>query len=62
MLSLVINSVALVAFGLFGPVAWPAVLVVAVTSLLGGFLAARALPRRIPSRSLRVARRGRTAW
>jgi uncharacterized membrane protein YfcA len=53
LLSLVINSVALVAFGLFGPVAWSAVAVVAVASLLGGFLGAKAASR-IPSQVLRV--------
>lgn len=52
--SLVINTVALVAFGLFGPVAWEAVLVIAVASLLGGFLGAK-LASRIPSNLLRGA-------
>ena len=52
--SLIINAVALVAFGLFGPVAWEAVLVIAVTSLAGGFLGAR-LASRIPSPLLRAA-------
>jgi len=37
-LSIVINSVALVAFSLFGPVAWTAVAVMAVASLAGGRL------------------------
>jgi uncharacterized membrane protein YfcA len=53
-LSLVINAVALVAFGVFGPVAWEAVLVVATTSLAGGYLGAR-VARRIPSAVLRAA-------
>jgi uncharacterized membrane protein YfcA len=53
-LSLIINTVALVAFGLFGPVAWSAVLVVALASLVGGFGGAR-LARRIPAGALRVA-------
>ncbi|TQN43885.1 hypothetical protein FHU33_3356 [Blastococcus colisei] len=53
LLSLVINTVALIAFGIFGPVAWEAVLVVAVTSLVGGYLGAR-LARRIPSMLLRI--------
>ena len=53
-LSLVINAVALVAFGLFGPVAWEAVLVIAAASLAGGFLGAR-VARRIPSAVLRAA-------
>jgi uncharacterized membrane protein YfcA len=52
-LSLVINAVALVAFGVFGPVAWEAVLVVATTSLAGGYLGAR-VARRIPSAVLRA--------
>ena len=51
--SLVINTVALVAFGLFGPVAWEAVLVIAVTALAGGFLGAR-IASRIPSTLLRT--------
>ncbi len=54
LLSLVINAVALVAFGIFGPVAWEAVLVVAVASLTGGYLGAR-VARRIPSVVLRTA-------
>ncbi len=53
-LSLVINAVALVAFGVFGPVAWEAVLVVATTSLAGGYLGAR-VARRISSARLRAA-------
>jgi uncharacterized membrane protein YfcA len=52
-LSLVINAVALVAFGVFGPVAWEAVLVIAATSLTGGYLGAR-VARRIPSVLLRA--------
>ena len=51
--SLIINTVALVAFGLFGPVAWEAVLVIAVTALAGGFLGAK-LASRIPSALLRA--------
>ncbi len=51
--SLVINTVALVAFGLFGPVAWEAVLVIAVTALAGGFLGAK-IASRIPSSLLRA--------
>jgi uncharacterized membrane protein YfcA len=39
-LSLVINSVALLAFVLFGPVIWSVVLVVAPSSLLGGYAGA----------------------
>ncbi len=53
-LSLLINAVALVAFGVFGPVAWEAVLVVAAASLAGGYLGARTA-RRIPSSLLRAA-------
>ena len=53
-LSLVINAVALVAFGLFGPVAWEAVLVIALASLAGGYLGAR-VARIIPTTALRVA-------
>ncbi len=52
-LSLVINTVALVAFGIFGPVAWDAVLVIALASLLGGYGGAR-VARRIPVTALRV--------
>ena len=46
-LSLSINTVALVAFALFGPVQWVAVLVMAIASLAGGYggaLVARRLP------------------
>jgi uncharacterized membrane protein YfcA len=53
-LSLLINAVALVAFGVFGPVAWEAALVVATTSLAGGYLGARAA-RLIPPTLLRGA-------
>jgi uncharacterized membrane protein YfcA len=52
-LSLVINTVALVAFGIFGPVAWDAVLVIALVSLLGDYAGAR-MARRIPASALRV--------
>ena len=52
-LSLVINTVALLAFGLFGPVAWDAALVVAIASLVGGYLGAR-VARRIPAKVLRT--------
>jgi uncharacterized membrane protein YfcA len=51
-LSLVINSVALVAFGVFGDVAWSAVLVVAIASLIGGYSGAQ-VARHIPSAVLR---------
>ena len=52
--SVVVNAVALVAFGLFGPVAWEAVVVIAVASLTGGYLGAR-IAGRIPSALLRAA-------
>ncbi|HEV7207527.1 MAG TPA: sulfite exporter TauE/SafE family protein [Mycobacteriales bacterium] len=52
-LSLSINTVALLAFVVFGPVRWLAVLVMAVTSLAGGFVGAR-LARRLSSRVLRI--------
>ena len=53
-LSTVVNVVALVAFGLFGPVAWEAVLVIAAASLAGGYLGGR-VAGRIPSNALRAA-------
>ena len=53
-LSAVVNVVALVAFGLFGPVAWEAVLVIAVASLAGGYLGGR-VAGRIPAEALRAA-------
>lgn len=52
-LSFAINAVALVAFALFGPVEWPAVAVVAVSSLLGGYLGAR-VARRVGAPLLRA--------
>ena len=52
-LSLIINTVALVAFGIFGPVAWDAVVVIASASLVGGYGGAR-VARRIPATALRV--------
>ncbi len=52
-LPLSINTVALLAFVVFGPVRWLAVLVMAVTSLGGGFLGAR-LARRLSSKVLRI--------
>jgi uncharacterized membrane protein YfcA len=51
-LSLVINTVAFVAFALFGPVRWYAVAVMAAASLAGGFAGAR-VARRLPSGVLR---------
>ena len=53
-LSTVVNVVALIAFGLFGPVAWEAVLVIALASLAGGYLGGR-IAGRIPSTALRAA-------
>lgn len=53
-LSTLVNVVALVAFGVFGPVAWEAVLVIALASLSGGYLGGR-LAGRIPSTALRAA-------
>lgn len=52
-LSFVINTVAFVAFALFGPVRWYAVAVMAVASLAGGFLGAR-VARRLSSSVLRA--------
>lgn len=52
-LSLVVSTVTVLAFGLFGPVQWSAVAIIAPSSLVGGFLGARAA-RRIPDRPLRI--------
>jgi uncharacterized protein len=51
-LSLVIATVAVVAFGLFGPVDWAAAGIVAPASLAGGLVGAR-LARRLDDRPLR---------
>jgi hypothetical protein len=51
-LALVANVVALVAFGLFGPVAWGAAAVVGPASLAGGALGSR-VARRLPTPVLR---------
>jgi len=51
-LSLVVASVTVVAFGLFGPVSWLGVAVVAPATLVGGYLGAH-LARRLPDRVLR---------
>jgi hypothetical protein len=51
-LSLLINTVALVGFALFGPVDWLAVAIIAPASLVGGSVGA-ALALRLDSRSLR---------
>jgi uncharacterized membrane protein YfcA len=54
LLSLVINAVAVVAFALFGPVAWGPVAVMAVLSLIGG-QAGVLVARRLPAPALRAA-------
>lgn len=53
LLSLVINAVAVLAFSLFGPVAWGFAAAVAAGALLGGYGGAR-LARRVPSGVLRT--------
>lgn len=53
-LSLAINTVALLVFALFGPVQWLPVLVMAVASLVGGLLGAR-VARRLAPATLRRA-------
>ncbi|GAB2912747.1 sulfite exporter TauE/SafE family protein [Nonomuraea fastidiosa] len=52
MLSLVISSVSVIAFSLFGPVRWLAVAVIAPASLAGGFLGTR-VARLMPPAVLR---------
>ncbi|HUF32076.1 MAG TPA: sulfite exporter TauE/SafE family protein [Acidimicrobiales bacterium] len=52
-ISLLINTVALVAFALFGPVDWAAVAIVAPASLLGGYVGGR-LARRLSPDALRT--------
>ncbi len=52
-LTLVINTVALVAFALFGPVQWQAVAIMAPMSLLGGWAGA-SVARRLSPTSLRL--------
>lgn len=52
-LSSVTATIALVVFGLFGPVDWTVVAVAAPASLIGGFLGAR-LATRIPTTPLRI--------
>jgi uncharacterized membrane protein YfcA len=56
-LSLSVNTIALVAFALFGPVDWAAVPVMALASLAGGYAGSRAARRMPPAllRSLVVA-------
>lgn len=53
-LSLLINTIALLAFALFGPVVWDAVFVMAIASLLGGYAGAR-VARRLNATALRAA-------
>ncbi|QNK82661.1 sulfite exporter TauE/SafE family protein [Nakamurella sp. PAMC28650] len=53
-LSLAINTLAMIAFVIFGPVAWLPVVIMAVASLLGGYVGAR-IARRLPVRVLRTA-------
>ncbi|HVX42239.1 MAG TPA: sulfite exporter TauE/SafE family protein, partial [Mycobacteriales bacterium] len=52
-LSLIVSTVTVLAFSLFGPVRWSAVAVIAPASLLGGFLGAR-IARRLNDRILRA--------
>ena len=52
-LSAVTATIALIVFGLFGPVDWLVVAVAAPASLVGGFLGAR-IATRIPTTALRV--------
>jgi len=47
-MSVIINTIALVAFALFGPVDWLAVAIVAPASLLGGYAGARVARRLSP--------------
>ncbi len=51
-MSLLINSVALVGFARFGPVAWEAVAIVGPASLVGGALGGR-LAQRLSAKALR---------
>jgi uncharacterized membrane protein YfcA len=47
-MSMVINTIALVAFAIFGPVHWLSVAIVAPASLAGGYAGARAARRLSP--------------
>ena len=51
-LALIVNGVAAVAFGVFGPVVWSAALLMAVTSWFGGYLGVR-VARRLSATVLR---------
>jgi len=52
-ISAVVGVTTVLAFALFGPVNWAAVIVVAPATMLGGYLGAR-LARRLPTSGLRV--------
>jgi hypothetical protein len=52
-LSVTVGAVTLLAFALFGPVDWSAVLVLAPATVVGGYAGAR-LARRLPSRALKA--------
>lgn len=52
-LSLIVSTVTVLAFGLFGPVRWIAVAIIAPASLVGGFIGAR-IARRLNDTALRV--------
>ncbi|MEA2825939.1 MAG: uncharacterized protein QOG43_378 [Actinomycetota bacterium] len=53
-LVLIVNTVAMVVFALFGPVAWGAVAVMSAASLLGGWTGAK-VARRLDASALRAA-------
>jgi uncharacterized membrane protein YfcA len=53
-ISLIVNTIALLAFVTFGPIAWTAVLVLAPASLIGGTVGVR-LARITPPSTLRIA-------
>lgn len=50
LLSVVINGVSVIYFGLFGPVVWTVVALMAVTSTLGGYFGVRAARRLSPDK------------
>ena len=52
-LSVTVGAVTLLVFAIFGPVNWPAVLILAPATLVGGYAGAR-LARRLPSRVLKA--------
>jgi uncharacterized membrane protein YfcA len=52
-LALIVNGVAVIYFVLFGPVAWPVTILMAVTSWIGGYLGVR-LARRLSGGVLRA--------